>query len=444
MNPSTMKKLILILFLSFLFRPFQGQAQSTPAKPVKIGDSLKDHVLSGVINHPKSQLPLADFQGKLLIMEFWSTTCGACIKMWPKLLELQKKFDGQIQIVLVNTYQGAPLVRKAIEKRKKLAGVQMTLPIACADSVTGKQLFPHSGVPFVVWVDPKGIVRSISLSQDLTEAKIQAMLSGQMPEMSGYIGNNEFIHPDFSKPLIGDSAVMALSPLTHYSGLSLADRRIWPGFGISRNQKTKRSYAIGSNYSPQELYRLAYSSDSTFHGDIELIQLNRVEINLSDSTKYLYQLITPEVSKRKVQIQMQADLQRLFPATVRWEKRVKPCLVLRMQDSSAVRCTNPKDVRFLLDENQWVINGVSVKYALLSLLAMTPYHYSEYPILDETGYKGLLGGINIEADIYDPKKLDAALSKYKMSFKIEPREVRVLVVDQLSEETLQSRASPVD
>ena len=437
-----MKKLILILFLSLLYRPFHGRAQSTPARPIKIGDSLKDHVLSGVINHPKSQLPLADFQGKLLIMEFWSTTCGACIKMWPKLLELQKKFDGQIQIVLVNTYQGAPLVRKAIDKRKKLAGVQMTLPIACADSVTGKQLFPHSGVPFVVWVDPQGIVKSISLSQDLTEAKIQAMLSGQMPAMSGYIGNNEFIHPDFSKPLIADSAVMALSPLTHYSGLSLADRRIWPGFGISQNQKTKRSYAVASNYSPQELYRLAYSSDSTYHGDIELIQLNRAEINLSDSAKYLYQLIIPAASKKQVQKQMQADLLRLFPARVRWEKRMKPCLVLSMQDSSAVHCTNPKDVRFLLDDNQWVINGVSVKYALLSLLAMTPYHYSQYPILDETGYKGLLGNINIEADIYDPKKLNAALAKYKMALKIESREVEVLVVDQLGE-TLRTHASRV-
>ena len=444
MNPSTMKKLILILFLSFLFRPFHGQAQSTPAKPVKIGDSLKDHVLSGVINHPKSQLPLADFQGKLLIMEFWSTTCGACIKMWPKLLELQKKFDGQIQIVLVNTYQGAPLVRKAIEKRKKLAGVQMTLPIACADSVTGKQLFPHSGVPFVVWVDPKGIVKSISLSQDLTEAKIQAMLSGQIPEMSGYIGNNEFIHPDFSKPLIGDSAVMALSPLTHYSGLSLADRRIWPGFGFNKNGKTGLYNAVASNYSPKDLYRLAYSSDSLYHGESEMIQMNRVEINLADSAKYLYQLISPARSKEQIQKEMQADLRRLFPASVRWEKRVKPCLVLSMQDSSAVRCTNPKDVKFLLDESQLVINGINMTYFLLALKSSTPYNYSPYPLIDETGFKGLLGEINIEADIYNPAKLDAALAKYKMTLKIQPREVDVLLVDDRQGEVPVEGASSVN
>jgi hypothetical protein len=74
------------------------------------------------------------------------------------------------------------------------------------------------------------------------------------------------------------------------------------------------------------------------------------------------------------------------------------------------------------------LNNVKMSYVLKYMEDVTPYHYSPFPIIDETGFKGKIGNISITTKINRHESLNGALKKYKMSFTIKERELEVLVV----------------
>ena len=84
-----------------------SQEAATTARPLSIGDSIPhDLVLSDVYNYPVSKIRLSDLKGKFIILDFWATWCGACIATFPKMHQLQARFGDNLQVILVNTYQG--------------------------------------------------------------------------------------------------------------------------------------------------------------------------------------------------------------------------------------------------------------------------------------------------------------------------------------------------
>jgi len=89
MNPSLLKKLTLAALLAGTI--FTAQAA------LKVGDTLPDLVsfkLEGKI--PKS------LEGKVVIMSFWASSCRPCVRLFPVLEELQKKFGSRLVVVAVN------------------------------------------------------------------------------------------------------------------------------------------------------------------------------------------------------------------------------------------------------------------------------------------------------------------------------------------------------
>ncbi|RYG09533.1 MAG: TlpA family protein disulfide reductase [Chitinophagaceae bacterium] len=50
-------------------------------------------------------IKMADFKGKLVMMEFWIKNCGYCMEAFPHLKELQAKYGKQIEILSINAYE---------------------------------------------------------------------------------------------------------------------------------------------------------------------------------------------------------------------------------------------------------------------------------------------------------------------------------------------------
>ncbi len=55
------------------------------------------------INTGGRRLTLADFRGRLLILDFWTAGCINCIHMIPELAEIERRFPDEVAIVGVHS-----------------------------------------------------------------------------------------------------------------------------------------------------------------------------------------------------------------------------------------------------------------------------------------------------------------------------------------------------
>jgi hypothetical protein len=121
------------------------------------------------------------------------------------------------------------------------------------------------------------------------------------------------------------------------------------------------------------------------------------------------------------------DIAEHFHVEVYWKKEVKKCLVFTMFDSTLARyrsgtpITQTAEVKFRM-------NNCTVSEMIQHMEAASNYYNSPYPLVDETGYSGLLGGIQIETDVYNYAALDEALKKYGIRLKLESREIPLLTI----------------
>ncbi|MEG0795264.1 MAG: TlpA disulfide reductase family protein [Odoribacter sp.] len=92
-----------------------------------------------------------DTQGKFILIDFWATWCGPCRNVIPELNKLQQQFKDDLIIIGISD--------QTIEKVKA-----MTTPIieyyhAIDTKATLKKTLEVTGIPHVILIDPKGIVR---------------------------------------------------------------------------------------------------------------------------------------------------------------------------------------------------------------------------------------------------------------------------------------------
>lgn len=97
--------------------PMAG-APMPPSKPV---EQMYWTTFDGVSNSDGSIQKLKDFQGKVVILDFWATYCPPCLEEIPHLKELQKKY-GRENLEIVGLHVGGaedrPKVPAFVEKLK--------------------------------------------------------------------------------------------------------------------------------------------------------------------------------------------------------------------------------------------------------------------------------------------------------------------------------------
>ena len=412
-------------------------------KELKIGDRMPNYKFTNIVNYSSSTASFSDFAGKIVILDFWSTGCVACIKSWPKLLELQQQFKDKIQIILVNSYQDSSIVKKIFKRRKELANVNMTLPAICGDTVLGKVLFPHESVPHVVWIDKSGVVTAISFGGDLNKETITKLIAGEAVQLTF---KNDFKSINtgiefYRKPFLPQLETESPSFLK-YSILTEKDDKI--PLNLSINSSGKGGYWIDCfNFPIKDLYRLAYGKNE--YGDTcslstlsssRLFYLNEnstSEVGYEGGYRHvIYQLILKGPTNwMKMQKVMQDDLMATFGYNVSWEKRKLLCLVLSATDTLKVRHDSGKKILRFGQQYDYVlkINRSINSGQLVRILQSQFYDSSPYPIIDETGIRGLLCGIDEEnVNLENPVSLDKALEKYGLRFTLQERVLDVLVV----------------
>ena len=84
-------KRLSALFLSLIIALYAGSLMAGELKPYK-GKPLPDFSL---VDMNGKQHSLADYKGKVVLINFWATWCPPCVKEMPSMQRLQDKFSDQ-------------------------------------------------------------------------------------------------------------------------------------------------------------------------------------------------------------------------------------------------------------------------------------------------------------------------------------------------------------
>lgn len=177
-------KLKAYLLFTLLLCLFGGQSMAQEIKPINLGQKIPLAILnqkypafSTNAQQPDS-VSLGQFKGKLILLDFWSTTCSTCIYKFELLGKLQDQYRDQLQVLLVNARgtKDTPERMKGILTGEKAPFVKSDLTTIYKDTVLNK-LFPHSYLPHYVWLGAKGELLAITGADMVNEQTVQLFLA---------------------------------------------------------------------------------------------------------------------------------------------------------------------------------------------------------------------------------------------------------------------------
>lgn len=111
----------------------------------------------------------SDLQGKVSVLTFWATWCGACKSELSDLDELQHEYDGQpVQFLAINHEGGLTPMQAATRVQKFARARGMTLPTALDDGQASRS-FRVGPIPHTLVVGPDGVVRYVHQGRVMSE-----------------------------------------------------------------------------------------------------------------------------------------------------------------------------------------------------------------------------------------------------------------------------------
>jgi len=180
---------LAMLFCFILFSYAQAQsaqeradARLTDITPLIVGQKVpeefwtKKHLF--YVDGDTVRQSLLQYKGKPLVLDFWASWCSSCLNSFSKLESLKAIYGKKCNIILINgkytkdNYTTVEKIFRSIKDRQ----TDTTIPSILEDEYIG-QLFPHVGIPYVVWITKSGMVQSLTRSQFLLQEGFENLLN---------------------------------------------------------------------------------------------------------------------------------------------------------------------------------------------------------------------------------------------------------------------------
>ena len=123
------------------------------------GNPAPDFTLNDINGKP---LALSSLRGKYVIIDFWGSWCGWCIKGMPEMKKYYEKYNGKLEILGVDCNDTEEKWKAAVEKHQ-LPWKHVYNPRSNREVLTK---YAVSGFPTKVLVDPKGNIVKLLAGED--------------------------------------------------------------------------------------------------------------------------------------------------------------------------------------------------------------------------------------------------------------------------------------
>ena len=324
--------------LMLLLCPCLGQAQHTQFKPsaagsLRIGDTVPNFTLTNIIGYPAASQTIAALKGKLIILDFWSTWCAACIKKFPLLHSMQQAHKDQLQVFLVNplyTRDTKQKIEALFGRLTNNQGRPLQLPVVVQDTIATRW-FPHTLLPHYVWIDKNGRLLAITGIEELTAANIEAVLQNNPPAFSVKedIENFNPLQPLFINGNAGNGAgIQYRSTLAAYiSGLP-------SGSSFTKDNNGLVAHLLATNTPLLQLLLMAYRKNLAYNriifqpGTARQLNGQGKDDDWIVANSYCYELINPPLPYPRLCLVMQQDLQRFFGLSARMQNHLVNAIII--------------------------------------------------------------------------------------------------------------------
>ena len=136
------------------------------APPQQPGTAAPDFTL----NDGKTKVHLADYRGKVVLLNFWATWCGPCIVEIPSLLQLHHDMP-DLQIVAVSIDEDADAYSSFLTRRR------IDFTTVRDPNQSSPKLFKTDMWPETYVIDRKGVIRRKFIgAQDWSSPEIRNYL----------------------------------------------------------------------------------------------------------------------------------------------------------------------------------------------------------------------------------------------------------------------------
>ncbi len=144
-------------------------------------------------NGKSKTVQLSDYKGKVIVFDFWSTTCVSCIEGIPKLELIQDKFKEDMVVLMVNSKRNKDTPKGIKARFKKYKDDFNYTPVLATvlDDTIFTKLFQHNVLPTIAVVNAKGTFVATTSASDLSDENLNKWIKGAQTDIqnSGFYKN---------------------------------------------------------------------------------------------------------------------------------------------------------------------------------------------------------------------------------------------------------------
>jgi len=350
-----MRFIILILALLVAI-----ETNAQEKKELSVGAELPVIPMIKIIPENSFKLNSITINNKLLILDFWSTSCSSCIAAFPKLDSLQKQFSEKIKILPI-TEEKETYVNDFWKSNKYTRNLKLS---SVVEDTVFKNYFKHRGVPHEVWIY-KGKVIAITDAQYVSSENIQKILKG---DPISWPVKNDFNNYPVETPLftLDDSQIDTNNTSFQYAAISASLAKenspylSSQGFVRSRSGRSIRSYMINTSILDAYITCLFNIQKEELVRPSRILSPNQIIWDVADRSRYQYdknygyrqdwlkenaicfESYTADKGQSDQQLYQEilANLDGLFGLKVRWVKRNENVLILKKTSGNTLRNQN--------------------------------------------------------------------------------------------------------
>lgn len=431
---------LLVVFLS------GSEVFAQKMRPIGKGDTLPTIALKQVINYTDSTVYLNAFKGKAILIDFWATWCGPCVKAIPNLQRLQRKYGQDLQVITISTDK-KDIVQSFFSK---IGGDKLLT--ATGDNNEWQQLFPHRFIPHEIWIDKDGKVKGVSDELAVTDDNIEKLIRGEslnfVASDTAQLKSRSLKQED--KPI--DYNVMSLLEAKNLGGIEsfsafchyIPGKRnaviVGPKYINGYPLKDRRFYAW--NVSPVVLYKTAFGYEDTgemYSSGRVIFEINDQEkkaiftrnMTATDSNLVSYSILLPKNTETPLYRKVQSDLQKYFGVRGVFEWRKVSVFSLEIRDKSKLTTTGGKETI-----EATPLYYIAINSPLESLVQKLSFYNENFGAIIEPKRKIIVGGagmniradIDLKTDLRNIEEVNRQLKIYGLVLKQRTKEIKMLVL----------------